>query len=297
MRGAAAGSRAGSPHMPTQADKGAAAPAVLPAAAPERPAAQGAAPAPRAPRPRPAAGPCGHSPAGRRGRCPPDFLQGSRSPSSLFATQTKSGDGAIDFWMISVAGTGAGGPDSAWRGRGGGWAAGRAGRTERARAAAALSAWRGPRQPRASPAPQAPRPRRAPANRPGAGAAAPPRVGRVSARPRDKAARAAGAEREGGGGRRAAREEGTRDTENIFRGERKQLPLSCSGRKSGRKRTPTEAPPGRARGEPPARRERASGWGPTMAGGARAARPRGRRPSGGPAGCRGRGDAPASRRQ
>ena len=54
-------------------------------------------PAPGSPRPAPRGR---HSPAGRTGRCPPDFLQGSRSPFSLFATQNPAtiNRSLVCFW-------------------------------------------------------------------------------------------------------------------------------------------------------------------------------------------------------
>lgn len=152
--------------------------------------------------------------------------------------------------------------------------AGEAGGRRAGGRAAALTPWPGrPAGPRALPAPQAPAPRPAARlhERPGPGAAAPPRVepgarGRqtkMTGRRRRRRAR-------GGERRRGRRRHGTPKT---YSEESKQLPLSSSGRKSGRKRARARSRPGLgARGA--ARREYSAGVGP------------GRRPRAGP-GARG----------
>lgn len=217
------------PHQPAQADKGAAAPAALPTAAPERPADQGAAPAAgcrlpalRSPRARSRA----HSPAGRRDRCPPDFLQGSRSPFSLFATKNQitinvsvalcisAADQAADGAPGAAAGPARDSPRGAGGGGGGLGCAlgplGALGRPGRAEGGRSVRGRRRRSHHGAGPAVRPPgvarrlRPRRPrPAPRalrtgPERGAAAAPRVERVSARQRDKDNPGGG----GGGGER-----------------------------------------------------------------------------------------------
>ncbi|KAM5318429.1 uncharacterized protein AAES06_018500 [Glossophaga mutica] len=89
-RGAAALGSAPAPHTRTQTDKRAAGLAAARRAQRARP------PLPAHPPPARS----GHSPEERRGRCPPDFLQGSRSPFSLFATQSKCQEEDSGGWVI-----------------------------------------------------------------------------------------------------------------------------------------------------------------------------------------------------